>query len=228
MADKVTGVLNLLKGLVKQTPTSKSTDLVIPTKAELEKLPQADLEKISNQLQKATNVDRRELMRGALGTIMNTAMDVGTLGKVVKAIEPPKKVKPIKESIDLIPKFFDDFREDLRERLVDNKIDEFMAEEGIDDLDAYAAETGVEIDPVIDSYELDQPLVELWMYLKKPKKDIEYEYLDNELSDIETFMKDNNISNEEMIKKIEEQGLKPDNQELKDYGLEELIEKKDG
>jgi len=103
-----------------------------------------------------------------------------------------------------------------------------MAEEGIDDLDAYAAETGVEIDPVIDSYELDQPLVELWMYLKKPKKDIEYEYLDNELSDIETFMKDNNISNEEMIKKIEEQGLKPDNQELKDYGLEELIEKKDG
>ena len=35
----------------------------------------------------------------------------------------------------------------------------------------------------------------------------------------------NNISNEEMIKKIEEQGLKPDNQELKDYGLEELIEK---
>ena len=38
-------------------------------------------------------------------------------------------------------------------------------------------------------------------------------------------MKDNNISNEEMIKKIEEQGLKPDNQELKDYGLEDLIEK---
>ena len=37
MVDKVTGVLNLLKGLVKQTPTSKSTDLVIPTKAELEK-----------------------------------------------------------------------------------------------------------------------------------------------------------------------------------------------
>ena len=76
MADKVTGVLNLLKGLVKQTPTSKSTDLVIPTKAELEKLPQADLEKISNQLQEATNVDRREFLRGALGTIANTAMDV--------------------------------------------------------------------------------------------------------------------------------------------------------
>ena len=60
MADKVTGVLNLLKGLVKQTPTSKSTDLVIPTKAELEKLPPDDLEKISNQLKQATNVDRRE------------------------------------------------------------------------------------------------------------------------------------------------------------------------
>ena len=36
---------------------------------------------------------------------------------------------------------------------------------------------------------------------------------------------DVSFSNEEMIKKIEEQGLKPDNQELKDYGLEELIEK---
>ena len=91
MVDKVTGVLNLLKGLVKQTPTSKSTDLVIPTKAELEKLPPDDLEKISNQLKQATNVDRRELMRGALGTIMNTAMDVGTLGNLTKMVKPAAK-----------------------------------------------------------------------------------------------------------------------------------------
>ncbi len=91
MADKVTGVLNLLKGLVKQTPTSKSTDLVIPTKAELEKLPPDDLEKISNQLQEATNVDRREFLRGALGTIANTAMDVGTLGNLTKMVKPTTK-----------------------------------------------------------------------------------------------------------------------------------------
>ena len=91
MADKVTGVLNLLKGLVKQTPTSKSTDLVIPTKAELEKLPPEDLEKISNQLKQATNVDRREFLRGALGTIANTTMDVGTLGNLTKMVKPTTK-----------------------------------------------------------------------------------------------------------------------------------------
>ena len=35
MADKVTGVLNLLKGLAKQTPTSKSNELTIPKKSDL-------------------------------------------------------------------------------------------------------------------------------------------------------------------------------------------------
>ena len=108
MVDKVTGVLNLLKGLVKQTPTSKSTDLVIPTKAELEKLPPDDLEKISNQLQKATNVDRREFLRGALGTIANTTMDVGTLGNLTKMVKPTTKA--VAKKLPSIVSFEDPFK----------------------------------------------------------------------------------------------------------------------
>ena len=108
MADKVTGVLNLLKGLVKQTPTSKSTDLVIPTKAELEKLPPEDLEKISNQLKQATNVDRREFLRGALGTIANTTMDVGTLGNLTKMVKPTTKA--VAKKLPSIVSFEDPFK----------------------------------------------------------------------------------------------------------------------
>jgi len=108
MADKVTGVLNLLKGLVKQTPTSKSTDLVIPTKAELEKLPPDDLEKISNQLKQATNVDRREFLRGALGTIANTTMDVGTLGNLTKMVKPTTKA--VAKKLPSIVSFEDPFK----------------------------------------------------------------------------------------------------------------------
>ena len=91
MADKVTGVLNLLKSVVKQAPTETSTDLIIPTKAELEKLPEEDLQNILEQLTEATDVDRREFLRGALGTIANTAMDVGALGKVADIIAPVTK-----------------------------------------------------------------------------------------------------------------------------------------
>ena len=106
MADKVTGVLNLLKGLVKQTPTSKGTDLIIPTKAELEQLPEEDLDKISNQLKEATTLDRRELMRGALGTIANTAMDVGTLRQLAKIAKPATKIESATK-IDDLTNFFD-------------------------------------------------------------------------------------------------------------------------
>ena len=131
MADKVTGVLNLLKGLVKQSPTSKSTDLVIPTKAELEKLPPDDLEKISNQLKQATNVDRREFLRGALGTIANTTMDVGTLGNLTKMIKPAAKtvVKKLPSNImDLssMSSLFNRLAGDLANKIMENPYEELM------------------------------------------------------------------------------------------------------
>lgn len=131
MVDKVTGVLSLLKGLVKQTPTSKSTELTIPTKAELEKLPQSDLEKISNQLQKATNVDRREFLRGALGTIANTAMDVGTLGQISKMVKPAaktvvKKLPPNIMNLSSMSSLFNRLADDFANKIIENPYEELM------------------------------------------------------------------------------------------------------
>ena len=65
-----------LKGLIKKPTTSKSTELTIPKKSDLEK---------------ATNLNRREFLRGALGTIANTTMDVGTLGNLTKMVKPTTK-----------------------------------------------------------------------------------------------------------------------------------------
>ena len=108
MADKVTGILNLLKSLVKQTPTTTSTDLTIPAKAELEKLPEEDLDKIYNQL---TAVDRRELMRGGLAAIVNAAMDVGALGQLTKIAKKVEKATDMPD-VDLPnPIYLDSFKD---------------------------------------------------------------------------------------------------------------------
>ena len=124
MADKVTGVLKLLQGLIKK-PTS--TDVAIPTKAELEQLPEEDLNKLINQLEEATTIDRRKFVQGALGTLT----DIGALGKLTKVAKPAAKtvVKKLPSNImDLssMSSLFNRLAGDLANKIMENPYEELM------------------------------------------------------------------------------------------------------
>ena len=105
-----------LKGLIKKPTTSKSTELTIPKKSDLEK---------------ATNLNRREFLRGALGTIAITTMDVGTLGNLTKMIKPTtkavvRKLPPNIMNLSSMSSLFNRLADDLANKIMENPYEELM------------------------------------------------------------------------------------------------------
>ena len=75
MTDKVTGVLSLLKGLAKQTPTSKSTELTIPKKSDL-----GALRGSSNLTEDITKLPSfKEAIRGFKKSLIKSEADAQTV-----------------------------------------------------------------------------------------------------------------------------------------------------
>ena len=214
MADRITGILNLLKGI---GPVSKAEnkEVIIPTRAELEKLPEKDLQRILEQLTEATTVDRRELMRGALGALA----DVSSIGRLTKIIDPVvETTEKVEEAIpSFFPKIIDDIDDIFADASVQRQLDE--AEEYADDFDE-----DMEFFP--DSDDSNMGLMETWMYLKIPEDDLPYlEYFENASDDvidaIDDLLEKQNITKNDLANYMEDNNMAPSSEDLKHYGLEE-------
>lgn len=188
----------------------------LPIKIKPGALPTTTDEVTQGVLDKLPEVDRRELIRGALGALVDTS----SLGKVADVVAPvAKTAEKVKQSVPaFFTKFTDDIYDIFSDASVQRQLDE--AEEYADDID------DIDIDDFSAmSDDINMGQIETWIYLKIPEEDLPYlEYFEHGGDDIvdaiDDIVKKNKITKDDLANYLEENNMAPTSQDLKNYGLE--------